>query len=217
MSSSTCSPQPAACSPGLWVKICGMTTEEGIAAAVDAGVQAVGFVFHRASKRWIEPARAAELARGVPVGILKVAVTLHPVQADVDAVLKDFRPDAWQTDWQDLAALSLPAGLPILPVVRSGKALPEPLPGRILFEGPVSGTGETADWSAALPLAGRCELILAGGLKAANVEQAVRQVRPFGVDVSSGVERTPGIKDPGLIREFVRRARTAVRSGEELS
>jgi phosphoribosylanthranilate isomerase len=79
----------------------------------------------------------------------------------------------------------------------------------LLFEGPVSGAGETTDWSAAARLAARTQLILAGGLKPANVANAIAAARPFGVDVSSGVEARPGVKDPMKIHEFVRIARAA--------
>jgi phosphoribosylanthranilate isomerase len=87
--------------------------------------------------------------------------------------------------------------------------LPASLPTRLLFEGPVSGTGETTDWSAAAELAARTQLILAGGLKPANVAAAISIARPFGVDVSSGVEARPGVKDPQKIYDFVRNARAA--------
>jgi phosphoribosylanthranilate isomerase len=80
---------------------------------------------------------------------------------------------------------------------------------RILFEGPVSGAGSTADWQSAAQLARTTELVLAGGLNATNVADAIAAVRPFGVDVSSGVEVSPGVKDPTRIQEFVRRARAA--------
>lgn len=193
----------------LWIKICGITTEAGLDAAIAAQVDAVGFVFHPSSKRWLEPARAARLAARVPQGVLKVAVTLHPTQAEVDAILTDFTPDLWQTDLHDLLLLRLPSALPVLPVLRSGQPWPAPLPPRFLFEGPVSGVGAAADWSAAIGLATRGELILAGGLHPGNVAQAVTAVRPFGVDVSSGVEGAPGIKDPQRIDAFVRAARSA--------
>ena len=98
---------------------------------------------------------------------------------------------------------------PVLPVVRAGAALPEPLPARLLFEGPVSGTGETADWERARELALRTRLVLAGGLRPANVAAAIARVRPYGVDVSSGVESQPGVKSPALILEFVKAARAA--------
>jgi phosphoribosylanthranilate isomerase len=83
------------------------------------------------------------------------------------------------------------------------------LPGRVLFEGPVSGSGQTTDWQAAAELARRCQVILAGGLNPLNVGIAVRQVRPFGVDVSSGVEDQPGIKSADKIEKFVTAARMA--------
>jgi len=184
-----------------------MTTAEGVDAAVAAGVDAVGFVFFAQSKRFVSPERAAQLAARVPKHILKVAVFLHPSQAELDAVLKGFRPDVVQTDHEDLGHLAVAPGIGVLPVLRSGGELPAVLPKRVLYEGPVSGTGTTADWTSALALARRCEVILAGGLTPANVADAVRIVAPFGVDVSSGVEQSPGIKDPERIAEFVRAAR----------
>jgi phosphoribosylanthranilate isomerase len=87
--------------------------------------------------------------------------------------------------------------------------LPDPLPERLLFEGPVSGIGETADWSKAAALARRTQLILAGGLNPSNVADAIKRVKPFGVDVSSGVESSPGVKDAQKILDFVRAARAA--------
>ena len=96
----------------------------------------------------------------------------------------------------------------MIPVIRAGRELSTPLPRRALFEGPVSGNGKTADWEAAALLAKQAQLILAGGLNAANVAAAIKAVSPFGVDVSSGVEREPGVKDAGKIQEFVRAART---------
>ncbi len=211
MSIPTPSLQPPVSGPALFIKICGMTTAAAIETAAGAGVDAVGFVFYPPSKRWIEPAQAARLAAQVPKGILKFAVMLHPSQAEVDAVLEAFTPDVLQTDLADLDYLRLPANLPVLPVLRSGHALPDQLPARVLFEGPVSGAGATADWSGAQSLAQRCELILAGGLRPENVGAAVVAVRPFGVDVSSGVESAPGVKDLRRIQEFIHAARQAHR------
>ena len=79
----------------------------------------------------------------------------------------------------------------------------------MLYEGPVSGSGQTTDWDAATQLARRCEIILAGGLNPLNVGIAIRQVRPFGVDVSSGVEASPGRKDPTKVRMFIANAKAA--------
>lgn len=193
----------------MWIKICGMTTPDAIAAAVEAGADALGFVFAE-SPRQLTPEAAAQLSRPVRGRLRCVAVTRHPTQRAVDEILKVFRPDVLQTDAADLAALALPATLERLPVVRSGSRAPLRLPPRILFEGPMSGTGIASDWAAARRLSSRTELILAGGLDGANVAAAVAAVRPFGVDVSSGVEARPGVKNPLKIIEFVSTARAAV-------
>ena len=191
----------------LWIKICGLTTEAGVLAAVDAGADAIGFVF-APSQRQVTPARAIELARKVPERVLRVAVMLHPSQALVDEVWSVLRPDVLQTDIEDLATLRLPQELHVLPVVRGGAALPAPPPSQLLFEGPVSGAGEIGNWAAAAQLAMKTQLVLAGGLTPTNVLAAIAQVHPYGVDVSSGVESQPGLKDPDKIREFVRSVRT---------
>jgi phosphoribosylanthranilate isomerase len=190
----------------LWIKICGLTTEEGVEAAIEAGADAIGFVF-APSKRQVTAQRAFELARSAPTHITRVAVMLHPAQSLLDEVWNAFRPDVLQTDVADLARLAIPKELAVMPVLRAGHDLPTALPRRLLFEGAVSGSGETADWKAAAVLSKQSQLVLAGGLNAANVAAAIRAVGPFGIDVSSGVEREPGIKDAGKIEEFVRAAR----------
>jgi len=195
--------------PALWIKICGLRTLEAIDAAVDAGVNAVGFVFHDTSPRNVALEDARALQGAVPAGIERVAVFLHPSQALLDAVLAAIEPDWVQTDASDLAGLRLPAGQRVLPVLRSGAERAGPLPPRCLFESVSSGSGERADWTAAARLARTSQLVLAGGLDPSNVGEAVRAVRPFGVDVSSGVESSRGIKDAARIREFIRSARAA--------
>ena len=195
----------------LLVKICGVTTEEAINAAVAAGADAIGFVFHGPSPRSIEPVRAAALAGSMPASILRVAVTLHPSQALVDRVLAEFEPDIWQTDAADFEVLQLPATIARWPVWRSDSALPQTPPPRLLYEAHASGVGAKADWTVAASLARRCGLILGGGLDAANVGSAIAIVHPYGVDVSSGVERAPGVKDPAKIRAFIDAARAADR------
>jgi phosphoribosylanthranilate isomerase len=193
----------------LWIKICGLRTREAIEAAAQAGANAVGFVFHAASPRNLDVPAARELSLAVPAGVERVAVFLHPAQSLVDAVLAAVAPDWVQADAADLATLRLPGGQRVLPVLRSGGATPALLPPRCLLESGSSGTGERADWRAAAQFARATELVLAGGLDPGNVAEAVRVVRPFGVDVSSGVERERGVKDPARIREFVRAAREA--------
>lgn len=193
----------------LLVKICGITTREALAAAIEEGVDAVGFVFHAPSPRNLAAAQAAELAAALPPGVRAVAVTWHPSQELVDGVLAAFEPDVWQTDAVDFERLRLPARVERWPVFRAGESLPASVPFRMVFEGPRSGAGELADWPQAAALAARTELILGGGLAPGNVAAAIAAVRPFGVDVSSGVESAPGRKDPDRIHEFVVAARKA--------
>jgi phosphoribosylanthranilate isomerase len=193
-----------------WIKVCGLTTPDAVAAALEAGVDAVGFVFHAASPRDVTAEDALRLARDVPRHVQRIAVAMHPSQALVDEIAAVFRPDALQSDVEDFERLRLPWGMARLPVLRSGGPRPTALPERFLYEGARSGAGATADWDEARTLAPRGELVLAGGLRPDNVAAAVASVRPFGVDVSSGVESAPGRKDPARIREFVEAARRAV-------
>jgi phosphoribosylanthranilate isomerase len=193
----------------LWIKVCGMRTREAIEAAAQAGADALGFVFHEASPRNLTVESASALLSSVPVGVERVAVFLHPSQDLVDGVVSAIQPDWVQTDAQDLATLRLPAGQRVLPVFRSGQARPAILPKRCLLESAHSGAGERADWQEAAGLATLAEVVLAGGLDAGNVGEAVRRVRPFGVDVSSGVESGRGVKDVVKIRDFIRAARAA--------
>jgi phosphoribosylanthranilate isomerase len=203
----------------LWIKVCGLTDLRAIEAAVAAGAQAVGFVFHEASPRHLDPARARVLAAAVPAHVEKVVVFRHPTQALLEAAIEAVNPQWVQTDARDLVTLHLPAGPRQLPVYRAATANQAAgtgavaddgvLRGRCLVESEHSGTGERADWSIAARAARSCELVLAGGLDAANVGEAIATVRPFGVDVSSGVESIRGRKEPALIHEFVRAARAA--------
>lgn len=202
---------PMNASRGGFVKVCGMNDTRAVAAALEAGADAIGFVF-APSPRQVTPAQAAELARPARGRALCVAVTQHPSGEQLEAIFEVFRPDVLQTDHGDLARITLPAGVIAWPVLRG--AQPEEVANgytghRVLFEGPRSGTGQVADWSAAQQLARRTQLLLAGGLRPANVDEAIAAVHPFGVDVSSGVEEAPGRKSPALIEEFVNRARAA--------
>lgn len=191
----------------MWIKICGLSTADAVEAAVAAGADAIGFVF-APSKRQVSVAQAAALSQSVPKRVARVAVMKHPSQALLDEVCATVRPDIVQTDVRDLAELRVPKEVMVLAVVRDGESVVE-LPARILYEGQVSGSGATADWSAAHRLAARTQLVLAGGLNLANVAEAIATVRPFGVDVSSGVESAPGVKDVDKIEGFIRAARHA--------
>lgn len=195
----------------LWIKICGLRDPAGLEAAANAGVQAVGFVFHAASVRNLTPSQAQSLQALVPAGIERIAVFLNPEQSLVDEVLDRVRPDRVQADAADLARLQLPQGQRTLPVYRTGSTSQDAanLPARLLLESGRSGCGETADWQQAARLTARAEVVLAGGLDSDNVGAAIEIVRPFGVDVSSGVESSRGCKDPARIQAFVTAARVA--------
>ena len=192
----------------MWIKVCGITSSEAVAAALEAGADAIGFVF-APSVRQQRPARAAELAEPARGKLHLVAVTLHPEPALWSAVAAEFRPDILQTDQHDFANLPQPLGCAALPVFRGDQSLPDTVPEQLLYEGVRSGAGRVADWLAAARWARRTRLVLAGGLHAGNVAEAIATVRPWGVDVSSGVEDSPGVKSPQKIFEFVRAARAA--------
>lgn len=194
----------------MFVKVCGLTTEAAVEAAAEAGVDAAGFVFS-ASPRQVSAGRAAALAARLPDDVVRVAVFRHPPPGEIARVLHEFPADWVQTDAADLAGQDLGGAEP-LAVLRAGVPLPVVLPPVLLFEGPRSGAGEVTDWTAAAALARQARLVLAGGLHAGNVAEAIRAVRPWGVDVSSGVEAERGTKDPAKIAAFLAEAR---RAGEE--
>ena len=192
----------------IFIKICGMTSISAVVAAVECGVDAIGFVF-APSPRQLTPQQAAALSGEAPRDLLRVAVTQHPEQRLVDEICRWLEPDWLQTDVEDVATIEVPADVRLVPVVRAGQPPQMPLPPRLLFEGPHSGRGAVSDWTGAADLARRTQVILAGGLHSGNVAQAIAQVRPFGVDVSSGVESAPGVKDARRMAEFVTAVRTA--------
>lgn len=199
----------------LWIKICGMTTPGAVEAALAAGVDAIGFVFAQ-SVRQLTLSKAAELAAPARGRLVCAAVTRHPTQQEIDDIMAAFRPDLLQTDAEDLRQLKLPRQLALLPVFRRLIEADAHLPPRLLFEGLTSGSGMTCDWESAHRIACQSQLILAGGLNATNVAAAIAAVRPFGVDVSSGVEERPGIKNQAEIARFAAAARTAVAASKEM-
>jgi len=198
----------------MFVKICGLSNELHVQVAVEAGADAVGFVFAESVRR-VEPLQAARIASLVPETVKRVAVMLHPSNEEWQAVLRDFAPDVLQTDATDFESLDVPTSVECWPVYREGNTVTDTF--RVdpkvsvtyLYEGARSGSGETVDWSRAAELARSGHMILAGGLSVGNVAEAIAIVRPFGVDVSSAVESAPGEKDSQLIRDFIRAAKAA--------
>jgi phosphoribosylanthranilate isomerase len=193
----------------LHVKICGVTDSDAAMAASNAGADAVGFVFADSVRR-IDPRDAARIAARMPGRVQRVAVFLRPEPDHVARVLSEFPADVVQVDY---GAITKPEGPLLLPVFREGddEILGEFLDGtvarRFHYEGRKSGEGRTVDWGLAARYARRGQMTIAGGLTPTNVAKAVRTVKPFGVDVSSGVESAPGVKDVGRIRDFIETVR----------
>ena len=194
----------------VYIKICGIQDTRILAEAVAAGADAVGFVI-APSPRQVSTSKLVELLECVPPGVQSVVVTRQARSDELDGLFGLALPGYLQADATSLEGLTLPEGCRPLPVYRN--CTPALCPDYLLFEGEASGAGETADWSLARELAARTRLILAGGLHAGNVGQAIAAVRPYGVDVSSGVESAPGVKNPQRIREFIAAVRAAEKDG----
>lgn len=202
-------------------KICGVTTEDAVLAAVECGANAVGFVF-ATSPRQVTVERARMLAADLPPFVARVAVFRYPQLEEVERVCSAFDPDVVQAEpTPDLVTL-LRGRVRLLPVLHDHPDLVDEVEQRhrgsrrgILLEAPGrGGRGKAPDRERARQVARRVPLILAGGLNPDNVVEAVREIRPYGVDVSSGVERERGVKDPDLIARFLEATRTAQLSRE---
>jgi len=215
------------------VKICGVTSAAAVDAAVDAGADAIGFVLAPSLRR-LDLDVAARLAARLPPFLARVAVLRHPDAATVQAACAALAPHLVQAEpGPDVTAAALAAcGARFLPVLHDGPMLlRRRLPGNTgagsrVAAGVAAGTvlleargrggrGLTPDWARAARLARRVRLVLAGGLTPENVGAAIRRVRPYAVDVSSGVERAPGVKDARLIRRFIAAVRDAARAIED--
>jgi phosphoribosylanthranilate isomerase len=199
----------------VFVKVCGITSEEDALLAVAMGADAVGFVF-APSPRQIGPGKAAEIAKRLPAEIVTVGVFRdEPRQRVVDTVHKSGLRAAqlhgretpevsrWVRARLPLLIKAFPAGDPQLDHADDYGA------DAILVDSATPGSGEVFDWSLAEGAPTNRRVILAGGLTADNVGDAIRQVRPWGVDVATGVEASPGRKDARKLRAFVQAARLA--------
>jgi len=209
----------------MFVKICGITRADDAEAAVEAGAGAIGFVFWPGSPRFIDPYRARAIASTLPPFVTAVGVFVNQPLQYVNAVASLVRLGAVQLHGEETpeyaAAVSGPVikALSCSPVddIRVG-AWPASTTLLLDTHDPVKrgGTGQTIDWTAAAAMAAQRKILLAGGLTPDNVMEAVAQVRPFGIDVSSGVERTPGIKDHQRMRALFEAVRTASADRERL-
>jgi len=206
------------------VKICGLTNTEDAAVAVEAGADAVGFVFHKKSPRCADMAVVKAIVKELPPFVLPIGVFVNEDAKVVRDVMDSCGLALAQLHGDETAAYCEKLGRPMLKALRlrdrhSFLALAE-FQGRAGVRGflvdafspdAYGGTGQVADWSLAAEAAAVTRILLAGGLTPENVAQAIEQVRPYGVDVSSGVEASPGRKDHAKVRAFVQAVRLVSR------
>ena len=204
----------------LYVKICGVTRVADAEACIAAGVSAVGVNLVPGSKRRVDEDTARRIAAAVAGRIDVVAVVAGLPVAELVQVLERVRADWLQLHGEESPAeleRVLPRALKAVRIGDAGDAARARAFGgeRLLVDakvdGELGGTGAVFDWTLVRELARERKLILAGGLRPENVADAVRAVAPFGVDVASGVESSPGVKDVMKVRAFVEAARAAVR------
>ena len=193
----------------MFVKICGITREADAEAAVAAGAAAIGFIFWSRSPRYIEPERARAIVKTLPPFVTPVGVFVNESVEHMNAVADSVGLGAVQLHGDELATLLYGINRPVVKAVgcvddESGVGWPERVILLVDAHDPKrrGGTGVRADWEAAAVLAASRRILLAGGITPANVVEAVTKVRPFGIDVSSGVEDAPGIKNADRIRDL---------------
>lgn len=204
----------------LKVKICGITNYGDAAAAVDAGADALGFVFVRESPRFIKPPEAAGIIRKLPPFVATVGVFVNEPPNEIERTASAAGLTAVQLHGEEPALACSELKLRVVKAfrVRSLSSLESfdqyrDVVSAFLLdtysEGAYGGTGKIFDWDIALEAKRYGRIILAGGLNPDNVADAVRHVRPFAVDVSSGVEASRGKKDHALVKLFIERAKSA--------
>lgn len=201
------------------VKICGLTRVADAVAAAEAGADLIGLMFYARSPRCVSLAQAAEISRALPPEVLRVGVFVNPEPDEVFAAMQAGGLTMLQFHGDEPPEFCPQFGLMTMKAFRVRDAaslavLPDYPTAAWLLDAwsPAArgGTGERFDWelATAAKAHGR-PIFLAGGLTPANVAAAVQQVQPFGVDVSSGVESAPGLKDAGLMRAFITAAKAA--------
>lgn len=206
------------------IKFCGMTRLEDVQAAAALGVDAVGLIFAERSPRRLDLAQARALRAALPPFVAPVALVMDPDPSQVQAIVQTLRPALLQFHGSESPQDCARWGVPYLKAVPM--AIPEgaaiyaaryPDAAGYVFDshgaGQAGGSGRVFDWSA-LPRRLPRALVLAGGLTPDNVYDAVRRVRPWAVDVSSGIETAPGVKDPDRMRRFVAEVQRADRDGQ---
>jgi phosphoribosylanthranilate isomerase len=211
----------------LDVKICGLSTPEAVEAAIAGGASHVGFIFFPKSPRNVSLETAAELARAAAGRVQRVAVTVDADDAELDRIVEEVRPDMLQLHGQEtperVRAVKVRFGLPVMKAfaVRAPEDIKRIAPyrgvaDRFLFDAKApagsalpGGNGVPFDWRLLAALDADVEYMLSGGLDAGNVARALAETRPAGIDISSGVETAPGVKDIRLISEFLETVKSA--------
>jgi phosphoribosylanthranilate isomerase len=193
----------------VFVKICGITRVEDAQAAVAAGANALGFVFWPKSPRYVDPDRARDIVAGLPPAVTPIGVFVDQPADEVNRIAARVGLGAVQLHGSETGAYLRTMTRPVVKAVAVGgdtapaiDAWPKDVTVLLDVHDPVKrgGTGRTIDWTMAAELAKRRNVVLAGGLTPDNVGDAIAQVRPYGIDVSSGVEVEPGIKDHERIK-----------------
>lgn len=200
----------------LFVKICGITNLEDAQLAVRCKADALGFIFYEPSDRYITPDRARDIVERIPDFVSKVGVFVDADPAYVHDVMKKVNLSAVQLYGNEGADDLVGYETSVIKVFRVKPDFDVAVMRSYVVdaflldthsEAKMGGTGRTFDWNIALRAKEYGKIILSGGLTPQNIEGAVRFVQPYGVDVSSGVERSPGRKDPRKVREFVAKAK----------
>jgi phosphoribosylanthranilate isomerase len=199
-------------------KVCGMTRVSDALHAVEHGATALGFVFWPRSPRFVDPFRAAAIINELPSTVTAIGVFVNQPIDDIQRIVVTSGVTAVQLHGDEPPAYAGALGWPVWRAVALQNANDTlaswPATTTILLDAHDAirrgGTGRTIDWHAAAQVAATRRVVLAGGLTPDNVQAAIETVRPEGVDVSSGVEDAPGVKNPDKVARFLERARTAL-------
>jgi phosphoribosylanthranilate isomerase len=212
------------------IKICGITTLDDALACARAGADLLGFNFYPPSPRYIDPVDCATiipaLRREAP-HILTVGIFVNELPESVKGILERYDLDLAQCSGDETPGMLLMTGAKAFKALRlkgmndirtaMGIFPARPFPPAFLIDasrpGEYGGTGQIANWDLAAVMAARCSILLAGGLDPENVAEAIRRVRPWGIDVASGVESTPGRKDIARVMRLIQLAHTAAEGG----
>ena len=205
------------------VKICGITNWADAKRAIDGGAELLGFNFYTGSPRYISPAKARRIVRRLPKSVFSAGVFVNETEERILEIAREVGLDYLQLHGEELPSLirRLEQFLPVIKAVRARKSFRPAQLSRykrasaILLDGfdghRRGGTGRTFDWELARRSKSYGRIFLAGGLTPENVGEAIRMARPYAIDVCSGVEKSPGKKDPGRMRDFMRAVRSTTR------